>query len=284
MNKGKIDSFTLRGENQLNEDALVLNKSLGIYGVADGVTSLGDFKNEDGLTGGYLAAQTVKSTFEQMESKTSLFSAVQQINERIREEMMGYSIDLADKDQLWGTALFIFQLTDHGLEYIQTGDCMGLAIYEHEEVRLLSRRQVIHLEARALEKWKEGVESGLTTRKQLRKYISTGLKSNRHLSNTDKGYGVLNGEPEAMDFVEYGKINTSQLKQLIVLSDGLFLPEELVAKGRGYWEYTAELLLQEGLETYAERMVQLEEGDPECLAYPRFKKSDDKTGLIFHLR
>ncbi|MFQ3545339.1 protein phosphatase 2C domain-containing protein [Halobacillus rhizosphaerae] len=276
-----IETYTVKGDGVVNEDVLITRPDYSIYGVADGVTSLSSYQNEEGHTGGYLAANLVKQQFEQ-EDKPSLFESVKEANDQLRSQMERCHIDLSNKDFLWGSALCVIQLTDKGIEFIQTGDCMAFAVYTYGDVRVLTSRQVLHLEEKSLLKWKEGIEKGLKTREDLRSYVRSRLKSNRRFSNTAQGYGVLNGESEAIDFLEYGKINNNQIQKLIMLTDGLFFPEELVPEGSGYWEHNIQLLLEKGLEKYTEELIELEEDDSECLKYPRFKKSDDKAGIILH--
>ena len=40
------------------------------------------------------------------------------------------------------------------------------------------------------------------------------------------------------------------------------------------------MLVRKGLKGYIDDLVALEETDPECIQYPRFKKSDDKTAMM----
>ncbi|XOS93608.1 hypothetical protein ACLMAB_09195 [Brevibacillus laterosporus] len=42
-------------------------------------------------------------------------------------------------------------------------------------------------------------------------------------------------------------------------------------------------IMDMGLENYAQALTKVEESDPECVKYPRFKISDDKTGIILTL-
>ena len=51
------------------------------------------------------------------------------------------------------------------MEFIQTGDCMILAVYQDGEVRPLTWRQVAHLESPAIARWEEGVSKGYSIKK-----------------------------------------------------------------------------------------------------------------------
>jgi len=279
-----IEQFTHRGIHFLNEDALVLNERTALYGVLDGVSSLVPYLSDKNETGGFIAAQTVKNYFESLEHAEQLTENVAEANQKLRELMLKANIDMDRKDGLWGTAMALVRLCEDRLEFIQTGDCMIIAVYQDGEVRPLTWRQVAHLEDSAIAKWEEGVNKGLSNQKDLHETVIDMIRENRFKSNTDDGYGVLNGEPEATRYLEYGKINKSRLKHVILLTDGLFWPPEDVPVDQSYWKYIAQRILGKGLEQYAFDLLEIENADPECLRHARFKKSDDKTGMILHLK
>ncbi|PFA62849.1 hypothetical protein CN378_17565 [Bacillus sp. AFS015802] len=273
--------ITIKGDGPLNEDTLIFNEKQSLFGVADGVSSLVPFTSRENLTGGYIASHTVKDALESGEAEDQpLVEAVKKINEDLHRKMSGYGIDRHRKEQLWGTALAVVRVLDNGIEFIQSGDCMILAVYESGEVRPLTRLQVEHLEETAIEMWRECIRRGFRTRDEIMPRVKEQLIANRQLSNAANGYGVLNGEPEAVDYFEYGKINKVGLTHLILLTDGLFLPAESIPEGESYWEFIAGSILQKGIQTYAEDLIALEEPDPQCITYPRFKKSDDKAGIV----
>ncbi|MCR2822112.1 hypothetical protein [Lederbergia panacisoli] len=60
------------------------------------------------------------------------------------------------------------------------------------------------------------------------------------------------------------------------------LPDEMVPPKENYWSYVAKCILEKGIEKYSRNLIQLEETDPECIKYPRFKKSDDKAGIVIN--
>ncbi|WP_201713141.1 protein phosphatase 2C domain-containing protein [Rossellomorea arthrocnemi] len=277
----KLHHITIKGDGPLNEDALIFNEQQSLFGVADGVSSLVPFTSKENLTGGYIASHTVKDALECLEKEDqTLVQTLSNINDRLHSKMNEYGINHNRKEQLWGTALAVVRILDHGIEFIQTGDCMILAVYESGEVRPLTRLQVDHLEETAIEMWRECIRRGYRKKNEIMPYVKEQLIANRQLSNRENGYGVLNGEPEARDYFEYGKINKVGLTQLILLTDGLFLPSESIPEGESYWEFTACSILEKGIGKYAADLIDLEESDPECITYPRFKKSDDKAGIV----
>lgn len=275
----KIESYTRQGVGKLNEDAVVINERLGIYGVLDGSTSLVPFETNDGKTGGFLASRFVKNNIESLEKSSSLLSILDTANQSLGEEMKNYGIAIDQKEQLWCTVASLVQVTGHHLYFAQTGDSMIVAVYE-DGIRVLTQPQIEHVDEKALEKWINLIQSGVHSQKELFAGIKEQLKENRHLANTPDGYGVLNGEENAVEFVEYGRVNRQGLRHVLLFSDGLFLPKEVVPDEFHYWEYMTNELMRKGLKKYIDDLVILEETDPECIQYPRFKKSDDKTAMM----
>ncbi|MCR2822113.1 protein phosphatase 2C domain-containing protein [Lederbergia panacisoli] len=202
-----VDQITLKGVGELNEDSIIINNDISVYGVADGVSSLIPFKNKEGHTGGYIASNEARRYFESLEASNGLMDDLLKINEGIRNKMKAYNIDFLKKEQFWGTALAVIKVSDTGVDFVQTGDCMILAVYQDNEVRPLTRLQVAHLENTAIVKWKELIRQGIETRDDLMENVREILLSNRTKSNTFNGYGVLNGEYQALDYIEYGRIN-----------------------------------------------------------------------------
>jgi serine/threonine protein phosphatase PrpC len=272
----RIESMvTLKGDREFNEDALILNENDNIYGVVDGVTSLIPYRNEKGETGGYIAANLVKEYFEKNTECLDLYEGFTEANCILKEAMLKENIDVKKKEQLWGAAAAIVKVEPSHIHFIQTGDCMIFVQYNCDRLRTLTYDQVAHIEALTLKKWEEGIQQGLKTKEKLRSYVHEVLVANRYKSNSWSGYGVINGEEEAIQFAEYGTINKTNIKKIILLSDGLLMHESS-------WEATARSILEMGMDNYAQHIQMIEDSDPMCTKYTRLKKSDDKTGIVIH--
>ncbi|SEO03662.1 protein phosphatase 2C domain-containing protein [Paenibacillus sp. OV219] len=274
------EETTRKGVGLHNEDAVITLSEANMYGVLDGVSSLVPYLNSKNETGGFIAANLIKDYFKSITGLGSLKDHLVAVNDRLREQMVLANIDLEKKEELWGAALSVVRIQDDGVEFIQTGDCMILAVYDNEEVRPLTWRQVAHLEAPAFAKWQEGIAKGLKSQKELHDTVIDIIKKNRYRSNTDGGYGVLNGEQNAVRFFEYGKISLTGIKHIILLTDGMFLPITMVPEQSSYWSFVAHSLLNKGIQRYTQELIELEESDSECMKHIRFKKSDDKTAIV----
>ncbi|GAA4872862.1 hypothetical protein GCM10023310_60680 [Paenibacillus vulneris] len=159
---------------------------------------------------------------------------------------------------------------------------MIAAVYKDGSVRTLSRDQVAHVDQLSKRSLEEGIRQGVTTRGQLLGMARPIMLANKARMNTLQGYSVLSGEPELADFLEYGRINRIQLKAVLLVTDGLFPLAEPSVKETPSYDAVRELvkrIADESLAGYAERLIRQEQEDSDCLKYPRFKVSDDKTGI-----
>lgn len=278
----KFTKLSLKGSSPCNEDALVEQPSLNMYGVIDGATSLVPFEGKNGETGGYFASRLTADFLHGMPSikdqDWSPADALLQANNKLREEMMGHGIQADRKEELWGACAVLIRIKEDYIEYAQAGDCMLTAVYADGSIRTVTHDQLAHVDNKTRLLWAEGIADGLRTNAELWAYVKPQIISGRHAANTAQGYAVLNGDPELSRYLESGRINRIQLKALLLMSDGLYTP-----KPAGFPTAVAEEVTQSvlnmGLEGYLNWLIQLEAGDPHCLLYPRVKESDDKTAI-----
>ncbi|OBZ14992.1 hypothetical protein A8L34_14020 [Bacillus sp. FJAT-27264] len=283
----KLQCISIKGSGEWNEDAVITNEHQNLYGVIDGATSLVPFRGPDNETGGRMASQLVKGYFEDFDSsrQTSLESLLAEANLKLGGEMKRSGIDLEAKDQLWTAGAAVVRITDTHIEYVQTGDCMIIALYDDGTTRAVTRDHVAHIDEQSRVLWKQGIASGVKSKDTLWETVKPLILGNKQKMNTSRGYSVLNGLPEAEHYFECGKINRIRLQSLLLVTDGLFYPEELGGHDDG--TCLEGKLVQEvmslGLQQYAEWLLKLENDDPECIQYPRFKKSDDKSAIWIEL-
>jgi serine/threonine protein phosphatase PrpC len=279
----QLDYVSVKGEQALNEDALVLNRKAGLFGVLDGATSLTPYVNRNNETGGYIAANLLKAHLERLTEPADVRAELLEANRGLRAAMAEAGIDVSLKERLWSAAACVVQLHEQTVSFAQAGDCMILAIYQDGTVRPLTRPQLSHIDSLTLAKWREGREKGLQTKQQLRAYTYETIKSNRDRSNAPDGYSVLNGDEAASHYIEFGTINRIRLRRLVLLSDGFYLPGRDSAEPT-YWTDLAETISSGGMRQYAERLTRFEEEDPHGTKHLRLKKSDDKSGIMvsFH--
>ncbi|MNO31379.1 hypothetical protein D3C76_213520 [compost metagenome] len=272
----KIDTYSLQGDGEWNEDALVINEAAFVYGVVDGATSLSAYRNPDGWTGGYIAAQLAAAHFMGMNPDQKLEQIAAEANLALRQQMVVEGVDTEEASNRWSAALVMVQIHEYSIDYVQAGDCMLLARYKDGTVRALTHPQLAHVDRKTLGKMAELRAEGVSDPAELRRRLTPLLKGNRAIANTPAGYGVLNGDPRFPQFLEKGTFNRANLESLYMFSDGLYTDES------AWTDLTGELD-RVGAENYARALYDKEQGDRMLLEVPRLKVSDDKTCVVLHL-
>ena len=278
-----IESISVKGSNEWNEDALICNEKANIYGVVDGATSLVPYRSKDGETGGRRASQIVKKYFERIsisENTRSLEELMIGANDELGMEMEKEKIDIPKNENVWTTGAAVIRIRAHHIEFVQAGDCMITALYSDGTYRVITRDQIAYFDNNTKKEWVKAVKDGLRTQKEIRNRVEPLIKEQKSKMNTIDGYSVLDGSIEANLFLESGKINRINLTGLIICSDGLFIHDEIDSSVK--YDPMDELVKKIsllGLEGFIHYLNAIEEKDPECLRFPRTKKSDDKTGI-----
>ncbi|WP_374017761.1 protein phosphatase 2C domain-containing protein [Paenibacillus thiaminolyticus] len=270
----------LQGSGVWNEDALVLNERRRVYGVVDGATSLGGYRDESGYTGGYIAAQLLAAHAMEAADGMPLEQMVMQANAALRETMREAGIDAADKAQLWSAAFALFRVREDWIEYVQAGDCMLFAKYEDGTYRRLTHDQVAPFDRVLLHKRQEALELGVREPAEILRYLLPFQRENRFRANTRGGYAVLNGDLELERGLETGRISRSGLTAIYAVTDGFFHGMES-EKQEDIWIPMLEAIDRQGLEAYAKQLIEREEADSDCSVCPRLKISDDKSGIVW---
>ena len=108
------------------------------------------------------------------------------------------------------------------------------------------------------------------------------LRGHRRRQNTDEGYWILGIDPEAAAHMRYWEVPLARPVTGLLFSDGFgslvfdyhrIDPATLVRRAAlgGLRSIVAEVRHVEAME------------DPDCLSYPRFKRHDDATAVLFRI-
>ena len=256
-----------QGSGPINEDSLSTEN--GVYLVSDGATSLSQAIVENQVSGGKAAADTVVEIFSQNDG--SLEDMAVRANRRIREKMDLIGWDLADRKHLWSTSFAAVRITGSSFEWIQTGDCLIVLVYSDGSSRLLVNPP--GHDSETLVKW-QAVAPQCTgfIHDELAEEISAVRR------NMNKTYGVLNGEDEALSFLNSGTGSLEGISDILLFSDGLMLPAKNPASPFDLEKFT-ELYVQSGVTGIRNYIRSLQRDDPRCCKYPRFKQYDDISAI-----
>ncbi|MGB3221246.1 MAG: protein phosphatase 2C domain-containing protein [Desulforhopalus sp.] len=252
-----------KGSGEFNEDVLLEEGDL--LGVFDGATSLDKRRFQEGLTGGLLAARTAAQTFQG--NRCPLDQLAKEANQNIQNAQLNESISLNERHKLWSTSLAVVHLNGNRLEYCQTGDALILFIFKDGSYKVITPD--IDIDRDTLQLWKEmQVSSDALIHEVMAEQIHK-VRLEMNIS-----YGVLNGEPEALGFIRHGYEDLTDVSDILLFTDGLQLPRKNPLEEQD-WQSFVELYRQGGLQVVRDHVRHLQQQDPACRIYPRFKIHDD---------
>ncbi|MFC5652973.1 protein phosphatase 2C domain-containing protein [Paenibacillus solisilvae] len=286
----QITAVSIQGSSPLNEDALIRNDAAQLFGVIDGASSLIPYKRPSGETGGYLAAQITADYFNERsgsdiaEGAHGLLEAFEAVNAQLREQMIESGVSLERKEDLWSACGAVVRVKPRWIEFAQLGDCMIAVYYMDGTIRIVTQDQVAHVDDRSKAVWAQGIAEGITAGDQLRHYVLPQIISGRSLANSPGGYSVLNGDPHFADYAEYGRISRTNVRALLLFSDGLYVPKPAGISDKDGAVEVASLVQEKGVLPFIQWLTELEESDPDGLQFPRMKRSDDKSAIWIELK
>ncbi|CCO23411.1 protein phosphatase 2C domain-containing protein [Maridesulfovibrio hydrothermalis] len=262
-----VESIYEQGTGVMNEDFHIVNGSL--FGVFDGATSLTPATYEQGCTGGFLASNIAGQVFESNDD--SLPKLAEKANFAICDAMLERGVDISDKGHLWSTSAAVVRINKETFEWIQIGDCLVLVIYEDGTHELLADN--FDHDTETLKLWKDVAHTTDAP-------IATALKDQilKVRSQMNVAYGVLSGEKDALSFLRYGKKKLRNISNILIFTDGLFLPK-CDPETREDFGLFADLYLQGGLSCIRDYIRQTEQTDIHCRKFPRFKTHDDIAAI-----
>jgi hypothetical protein len=267
----EVETLWEQGSGELNEDVLLSEGNL--FGVFDGATSLGRQRFCGCLTGGPLAARTAARTFQEKPGNLVQLAAL--ANRRIGNKLCAENIPLTDRHRLWATSMAVIRIGENHIEYCQIGDAMIMLIDWDGDFRVVI--PPIDIDRETLDSWKKSSVPKSTT---IHDHLADQILQVRLQMNVR--YGSLNGEPEALRFLHSGYIDPAGVRDVLLFTDGLFLPRENPLEIDD-WHSLVGLYRQGGLKAVRDYVRKLQREDPDCRKYPRFKQHDDIAAVAIRL-
>jgi Protein phosphatase 2C len=265
------ETLVQKGSGAVNEDVLLCDGNL--FGVFDGATSLARDNLPPGSTGGLLAARIAANAFRT--GGSDLSHSAELANRQINAAARVHGIADGERHLLWSTSAAVVRIEADHAHYCQIGDSLILLVLDDGQYRLLTPETDHDLET--LMQWKQLPWSpGLTIGTELAEQIKkVRLQMNR-------GYGVLNGEPTALDFITCGRVALDGVASILLFTDGLFLPKEN-PEAASDWSRFVACYQQGGLQEICHQVRATQQDDPFCRVYPRFKLHDDIAAIAINV-
>ena len=273
----KFECITDRGSGALNEDSFVADAGKGVFAVFDGAGSLNQFIDSKGRTGGFLASNMAKETFENdmareksEDEEKSLLNMTFDANRRIREAMLKEGVDVKDKLNLWVTSVAAIRIHKDAFDWVQVSDTNILVVYRDGSHSVLVKdyehdRESLMLMKELTEKGVENPRAGIADEL---------IRVRRRMNVT---WGDVAGEA-GINFLHSGTESLDGVKGILIFSDGLLIPKVNPDRGDDLGAIVKEYE-KGGLKGWLRHVREMEDGDPYMRRYVRFKRHDDATAI-----
>ena len=276
-----LDSLSLPGNPaKPNEDAFGHASNAAV--VMDGATGLGESLMSGKSDAAWLAQFGARRLMAYLrdgasggEAVTSALFDAQTSFEALRRR---------DPKETWEkpfASMMLIAANAHGFDAFAYGDCAALVVRPDASVEVIGEA----FEKRALEasrvtklaKAKAMNPAGDINRPE----FLDALRRARNYVNTDKGHYLFGPDVVAADHVQSWPLAAPAGTKILLCSDGF------LALASDYKRYSAAQFIAaaqaKGLAALGQELRGIEKDDPEGIAYPRFKTSDDATAVLLEL-
>jgi len=257
-----------QGSGGVNEDTLAIGEDC--YVVCDGATSISQDQSGGNKSGGLQAASIAARVLSE-NSPLGFFELAKRANREIYAAMVNAGVDFSIREHLWSTSFAAVRVKGEMLEWCQTGDCLIMLIYDDGTSKLLTPEPDHDRETLRL--WKQVSAEVHTT---IHETLIDQIAAVRRAMNVT--YGVLNGEPEALKHIAAGYEQVAQVRDILLFSDGLFPPSEDPDRPLDI-TLIRDLYTASGLKGLRDHIRMIQQTDPHCCRYPRFKMYDDMSAI-----
>lgn len=200
--------------------------------------------------------------------------------ELLREQYDAYwSAKEQDQVDYPSAGVAIFRVCGEWLEYFGLGDCDAILETKDGEVLALEETALSALDRSALAQMVEYAKQHGCTMPEARAALHDVLVRNRNLRNTHNGYWIFDPTGVGVPHARIGRWHLSDVKNIAVASDGFMQLVETFGVAADRVELFG-LMKEKELALMAKELFAMQDADPDCLRYPRFKLRDDTSAVM----
>ncbi|MBK5241699.1 hypothetical protein [Clostridium sp.] len=273
------DSISIAG-NKTNEDIVYATDNYGW--VIDGATGLNNKNFTGSLSDAYWFVNEWNNYLKENISDNStgikeiIIKGIECISNKFYHIVKLKHIDRTD---LPSASIVVIRINNKKVEYFLLGDCT--LIVQNNNGKSLSIKQNLLdiLDGKVkTEMAKLMVDKGMKYI-EARQEINSLLVKHRLLKNTPNGYWTLEFDKNAVENSLCGCFDFVECKKILLMSDGF----SVIFDNYNYVDKNniISIVEKQGLEQIYNVIRFIEEEDADILKFPRFKKSDDASAIIF---
>jgi hypothetical protein len=273
-----IDSLSLPGDPaKPNDDAFAHRARAAV--VMDGATGLGEALMPGPSDAAWVGANRLMAHGEDGLNPHDAVAAALRDTENSFVHLRR-RVPIETYEMPFSSMMFVAQ-TAAGFDALWFGDCAMLVERPGGAVELVG--DAIKKKARESDRVRALVaslgENAVSTGP--RDAFLPALRAARNTVNTPRGGWLFGPDPRSAEHVASARVSAPTGTTLLLVSDGF------LALASDYDRYDIMALMQaartKGLKLLGEELREIEAGDPEGKRFPRFKISDDATGLLLKI-
>jgi hypothetical protein len=173
--------------------------------------------------------------------------------------------------------LAVAERAGESLDLYNMGDLTTLVRRRDGSVQRFGQSAVLELDRRALSEMRRLQLAGVEPHAERRDRVGPIILAHRELRNRLPGYDVLDLDAGGAERLEHRRFAAAEVRDLLMLSDGFYRLVDTLHRHTDASLFEA--VGQRGLAPLLAELRELEQGDPECTRYLRFKTHDDATAL-----
>ena len=269
------DSLCLQGNINL-EDGIGIGNKFAF--VIDGATGLGNNSMQSDHSDAELFTQSlVKQLTVLLNSNDPIEKILKSTIDEIYPTFSDYYRTLKHKYERPSAGICILRILGNELECSRLGDCIYTLKMKDRSYITDDLTHLNDLDDEALRLMVELRDS--KTQQDRKGELMDILRKNRKLMNDKNGYWILDLSGEGIDHISTVRYPLKDVDGFSVYSDGMVQAYDTLDMVDSY-ERLYELSREIGLKELGRRIFEIQDSDPDCVRYPRFKIHDDTSGII----
>jgi serine/threonine protein phosphatase PrpC len=276
-----------------NEDAFSITQSKDVLYtcVFDGNSSLKPIEALGEITGARFASHFLSPLFSNI---APVHNSAKQImidmNSQLLQEVLKFEgTNTEDTHTLPATSatILIIDSVKKKISFSHIGDTFFIVYYENGHSRLLTNDKIKPFDEATFKAIKKvakvkNISPKLATKDPTIRSMLVKRYTEYDNRADGSGYGELNGQANALQYIQTESLSTEKIKSVLIGSDGVIPQGWNIDEENDRQKFRA-IIENEGMEGLIKIKKSLEDSDPNFENYTRYKHSDDATAVYIRL-
>ena len=217
-----------------------------------------------------------------MELKDIVSEGIKQINNNFHTNLNDSQKSNLQSIDLPSSTIALIRWDKNYIDYLLLGDCTLMFKNNNNEIKYIKDETLDHLDGIVIEFMTREKKKNSISHIEARELAMDLLVKHRSLKNKPNGYWSLGFSKESAEKAKVGKEKLEKESKILLMSDGFSILFNKYTKVKK--EEIFDIIEQEGLKSCYKLIREIEDNDPECIQYPRLKKSDDSSAIFIVMK